>query len=152
MTTKTTDPAPSQDRNRLSPESPGNEARRRGVLFYMLGYWAVGLAAGLCFKEGGTDAPHRLLYFIVGNALGITSTWFLMKVYARMNVNLAMLITGSVAFVAFQFTLRVLYHATMTAIQWTGILAVLVGMTMATWGKTVEQSQVIPADSDGGKP
>jgi hypothetical protein len=41
------------------------------IMGHFLGYWAIGLAAGVCFKEGGTDSGHRLLYFLPGNVLGV---------------------------------------------------------------------------------
>ena len=104
---------------------------RRAATWLMLGYWAVGLAAGLCFKEGGTSVSQRLPYFIVGNVLGISSTALLMGVYARMNVNLAMLIATSGAFVLFQLTLWAVYHTAITPVQWFGTLLVGVGMVLA---------------------
>jgi hypothetical protein len=105
----------------------------RAIAGYFLGYWAIGLAAGVCFKEGGTDPGHRLMYFLLGNILGISSTWFLVRLYARMNVNLAMLLAGGGAFTIFQVALWLIYHVRLTFLQETGIVMVLVGMVMAFW-------------------
>ena len=105
----------------------------KAVAGYVLGYWAIGLAAGICFKEGGTDAGHRLLYFVLGNALGITSTWFLVRLYTRMNVNLAMLVACGGAFILFQVAVWLIYHARLTLVQWAGILTVVAGMAMTLW-------------------
>jgi multidrug transporter EmrE-like cation transporter len=102
----------------------------RATAGYFLGYWAIGVAAGVCFKEGGTDSGHRLLYFVVGNVLGISSTWFLVRLYARMNVNLAMLLAGGGGFIIFQVALWLIYHVQLTLAQWAGILMVLAGMVM----------------------
>jgi len=105
----------------------------KAITGYFLGYWAIGLAAGVCFKEGGTDSGHRLLYFLLGNVLGISSTWFLVRLYARMNVNLAMLVASGGGFIIFQVALWLIYHVRLTLLQWAGILMVAAGMVMTLW-------------------
>ena len=109
--------------------------RRKLVLLFVI-YAVVGLASCLAFKQGGTDRPHRVLYFILGNACGITSTWLLMKVYVRMNANLATAIANGAVFVLFQLAAAWLWLAPLTALQWVGIATVLVGTLMATWART----------------
>ena len=116
----------------------------------MLGYWLVGLAAGLCFKEGGTDASHRLFYFIAGNVLGISSTALLMGVYARMNVNLAMVIATSGGFVLFQLTLWAIYQTDITLVQWLGILLVGAGIALAV--RPNRQESVVAAPEGPASP
>lgn len=106
---------------------------RRIIMALLVGYWAVGLLAGLCFKEGGTDVSHRLFYFIVGNAFGIASTAFLMGLYKRMNVNVAMVVSSSGMFLLFQLVLWLFYRAPLTWLQFLGILIVGAGTAMASW-------------------
>ncbi len=105
----------------------------RAIAGCFLGYWAIGLAAGVCFKEGGTDPAHRLPYFLLGNVLGISSTWFLVRLYGRMNVNLAMLVASGGAFIIFQVALWLIYRVRLTPLQWAGILMVAAGMAMTLW-------------------
>lgn len=121
------------------------------VLRFMLSYWALGVVAAICFKQGGTDAAHRLLYFAGGNVLGISSTWCLMQVYARINANLALLITGSIAFILTQFAFWLLYRAQLTVVQWLGIAIVMLGMLLAAWRRRPENAgaQVVSADEKG---
>jgi small multidrug resistance pump len=95
-------------------------------------YYVFGLAGSLCFKEGGTDASRRVFYFIVGNACGITSTGLLMGVYARMNVNLAMVLASSGTFLTVQAAFWFLYRSPLTCLQCLGILLVAVGTAMAS--------------------
>ena len=105
----------------------------KATIACFLGYWAIGLAAGVCFKEGGTDPDHRLMYFLLGNVLGITSTWFLIRIYARMNVNMAMLVAGGGAFIIFQVALWLIYQAQLTFLQCAGNVTVLAGMILTLW-------------------
>jgi len=98
----------------------------------LTGYCLLSVAAYLCFKEGGTDGRHRLLYFIVGNLMGITSTALLMNVYSRMQVNVAMVLATSGAFFATQLAFWLVYHTALTAIQCLGILIVGVGTAMTS--------------------
>ena len=117
----------------MDPDEAPNNKRRAGIIAALLGgYLAVGLAANFCFKEGGTDTAHRVIYFIGGNALGITSTALLMGVYARMNVNLAMVLATSGAFLLQQTAFWLVYHSPLTVLQATGILMVGVGTVMAS--------------------
>jgi multidrug transporter EmrE-like cation transporter len=105
----------------------------KATIFYLLCFWALGTVAGICFKEGGTDPDHRVLYFVVGNVLGITSTWFLVRLYARMNVNLALLVAGGGSFVIFQVVLWRIYHVQLTFVQCAGIVMCLGGMVLTLW-------------------
>ena len=107
-------------------------SRASATVALMLGYYLIGLAASLCFKEGGTDPSRRLFYFIVGNAFGITSTALLMGVYARMNVNLAMVLATSGSFVLVQLAFWLLYHSPLTWPQCLGILLVAIGTALAS--------------------
>lgn len=118
--------------DRSSPKERRGLSRASATAALLIGYYVVGLAANLCFKEGGTDPSRRLFYFIVGNALGITSTALLMGVYARMNVNLAMVLATSGSFVLVQLTFWLLYHSPLTWLQWLGILLVGAGTAMAS--------------------
>jgi len=128
----------------------------KATTVYLIGYWVIGLAANILFKEGGTAAGHRLLYlvlgnvlgitsahgqeagryvfyFVLGNAMGITSTWFLVRLYARMNVNLAMLLAVGGAFISFQVALWLIYQAQLTFLQCAGNVTVLAGMILTLW-------------------
>jgi small multidrug resistance pump len=118
--------------------------KARATILFFVCYWTVGVAAGLCFAAGGTDAGHWWRYFLAGNALGITSTWFLIKIYARMNVNLAMLVAGGGAFVIFQGASWLLFRAQVSLAQWAGILVVLAGMTLAMKGGRPVSSEKEP--------
>jgi len=125
---------------------------RRGLLALLVVYWILGVAQGLCFKQGGTDLDHRVPYFVAGITLGITSTWFMMKIYTRMNANLAMVVTGGVCFVAFQLAAWCLWRAPLTALQWIGIATVLAGTVMATWRRAPDAAQAPSADGSEGGP
>ncbi len=104
------------------------------------GFYVVNLAACLCFKEGGTNVSDRTFYFIVGNILGITSTALLMGVYARMNVNLAMVLATSGSFVMVQVLFWLLYRSPLTWLQCIGILLVGIGTVMASRADKVQRS------------
>lgn len=111
--------------------SPEQRSMGMAVLL-LLAYYLFGLGANLCFKEGGTDASHRLWYFIVGNAFGITSTAALMGVYARMQVNLAMVLATSGTFVVVQLAFWLIYHTPLTWLHGVGIVLVGVGTALAS--------------------
>ena len=125
----------------------------------LLGYYIIGLGANLCFKEGGTDPAHhlfnfitrRLFFFIIGNVLGITSTALLMGVYARMQVNLAMVLATSGSFALVQCVFWLVYHSPLTWLQGVGIALVGVGTTLAACAEkkpaTMETAVTAPEES-----
>ena len=98
----------------------------------MLGYYLLSLGANFCFKEGGTDSAHRVVYFIAGNTFGISSTALLMGVYARMQINVAMVLATSGAFFLTQVAYWIVYHTPLGLAQCLGILLVGIGTALAT--------------------
>ena len=96
-------------------------------------FLALNLVASVCFKEGGTNPALHGLFFVVGNAFGITSTWFVMQLYQRVNANVAMALTFGLGFVSVQLVYWRLYHSPLNLLQWGGIGVVLVGTLMAAW-------------------
>ena len=106
----------------------------------LIGYYVIGLAGSLCVKEGGTDPSRRLFYFIIGNALGITSTALLMGLYARLNVNRAMVLATSGSFVLGQLMFWLLYHSPLTWLHCLGILLVGAGNAMASRADTARSA------------
>ena len=137
-------------RTRIHDGSSGAAHPAATTALLLAGYYVIGLAANFCFKEGGTDAAHRLAYFIGGNAFGITSTALLMGMYARMNVNLAMVLGTSGAFLLQQVGFWAVYHTPLTLMQAAGILMVGVGTVMASLqpAKQRPDPKTIPADGN----
>lgn len=111
----------------------------KATMFYLLGYWVIGVAAGFCFKESGTDVAHRWHYLVPGCSLGVVSTWFLVRVYVRMHINLAMLVATGGAFILGQVAFWLVYHTPLTLMQCAGFLMVLGGMTLTLWQRCPAQ-------------
>lgn len=129
--------------DRSSPKEGRGSSRASAPVALLVGYYVIGLAANLCFKEGGTDASRRLFYFVIGNAFGITSTALLMGVYARMNVNLAMVLATSGTFVLVQSAFWIVYHSPLTWLQCLGIGLVAVGTAMASRAEPEAHSEEV---------
>jgi|GEM_PF-793969 len=108
------------------------------VIPLLLANWILVTFANLCFKEGGTEAGHRLLYLIIGSILGISGSAVLMGIYSRMNVNLALVISGSGSFILTQFVFWKVYDTPLTPLQWAGISIVFIGTGMAAFRSSVE--------------
>ncbi|HEY3379549.1 MAG TPA: hypothetical protein VGL77_18895 [Armatimonadota bacterium] len=100
----------------------------------LLVFWAMQVTANLCFKFGSTTPSRWALGFILGNVVGMSSIWFMMKLYARMNPNLAMALAGGGAFLCIQLALSLLFHSRLTQLQWIGMVTVTVGMMLASSG------------------
>lgn len=97
------------------------------------GFLAFNLAANIFFKEGAANSSLYWPFFIAGNILGITSTLFVMRLYQRLNANVAMAMTSSLGFVSVQLVFWRLYRSPLDALQWGGIGLILIGTVMAAW-------------------
>ncbi len=123
---------------------------RSGTWFYVVAYWAIGIAGGLLFRQGGVTESLRWWCFIGGNALGITSTWFLMRVYASMtNVNVATVLCSAGSFVLFQFILWEFFRAQLSALQWMGVALTAAGTVLAVIQTSPEERPVRAAVPEG---
>ena len=97
-------------------------------------FWAMQIGANLAFKYGSTSASRWWPGFIVGNIIGASSIFFMMKIYQRMNANIALTIAGGGTFLLVQFALAAVFKSRMTGWQWVGIMAVAAGMIIAGLG------------------
>lgn len=107
---------------------------------YLISFWVLQILANVAFKYGshGTTgrSPRWLAGFAGGNAVGISSIYFLMKIFELMpgNCNLALVLASSGGFVGSQVILAWLFRSRLTAVQWGGVLLVAVGTAVATLG------------------
>ena len=118
---------------------------KRGRAGLLILYWGLGVAAALLIATGGRDPTHRVFYFVVGNVFGIASTWVLMKLYTRMNANLATALANGVVFMVFQLAAWRIWGSPLTLLQGVGIATVLAGSVLATWRRSPASETESPA-------
>ena len=108
------------------------------LLLLLTVFWTMQILANIAFKwgsGGGRTRTHRWwLGFIAGNAVGASSIWFLMQVYALLpdNSNLAAVLASGGGFIGSQLLLAWLFRSRLTPLQWCGIALVAVGTAVAT--------------------
>lgn len=95
-------------------------------------FWTMQVVANLFFKYGSGEQSPKVACFILGNVFGASSIWFMMKLYGRMNPNLAMALAGGGSFLCVQIALSAVFHSRPTQLQWLGFAAVAVGMAVAS--------------------
>jgi multidrug transporter EmrE-like cation transporter len=99
------------------------------LILLLILFWSMQIFANVAFKWGtdGTGSRRRWWTgFVVGNAVGAPSIYFLMKIYGLMpaNSNLAAVLAGSGGFIGSQLLLARLFHSRLTLLQWCGIALV----------------------------
>ena len=106
-------------------------------------FWIMQVSANIAFKYGSMAPSRWWPGFIIGNIIGAASIFFMMKIYERMNVNIAMTIAGGGTFLLVQLIMAGLFKSRMNGWQWAGILAVAAGMMIAGLGspRPVEQQE-----------
>ena len=109
-----------------------------GIALCMPIFILLQIGANILFKYGSLQPERWLPCFIVGNVFGMSSIWFLMKLYQYMNVNVAQALCGGLTFLTVQVLMMKLFDSSVTPVQWLGIVTVCMGMTItALGGKSV---------------
>ena len=98
-------------------------------------FWAMQVVAQLFFKWGSAADARWLWGFLGGNLFGFSSIWLLMLVYKAMNPNVALGICAGGSFLVSQVALAWVFRSGISAVQWAGIGAMVVGMLMLAMGK-----------------
>jgi len=97
-------------------------------------FLAMQVAANLIFKYGSMAPSRFTACFVAGNLIGASSVYFLMRIYGRMNANVAMAIGGGATFLIVQFALATVFNSRLSTGQWCGVAAVGLGMAAtALW-------------------
>jgi len=99
---------------------------------WLMIFWGMQLIANLLFKFGSTLPSRWLPGFILGNVFGASSIYFMMKLYTRLNPNIANTIAGAGTFILVQLALGILFHSRPTPLQWVGIVAVCAGSAIVS--------------------
>ena len=111
---------------------------RAMVWVFLVAFWSMQVAANLCFKAGSAMPTRWLAGFVLGNVVGASSIVFMMKLYARLDPNLAMALAGGGSFVCIQLALAACFGPRPTMQQWVGVALVAVGMVVASLGARTE--------------
>lgn len=97
-------------------------------------FFALQVAANLLFKYGAIHPERYWLGFVAGNAIGVSSIWFMMQVYLRMNANVGMAIACGGSFVLVQVALFLCFDGRLSPLQWAGIATIVLGILATTLG------------------
>jgi len=104
------------------------------TLGLLAGFFAFQVAANLLFTYGSVHPERYWLGFIVGNAIGVSSIWFMMQIYQRMHANVGMAIACGGSFVLVQVGLCLCFDGRLSGLQWIGIAAILAGIAVTSLG------------------
>jgi multidrug transporter EmrE-like cation transporter len=97
------------------------------IIALLAGLLILQVPANLAFTYGSLHPDRYWLSFAVGNLLGVSSIWFMMQLYQRMNANVAMAVGGGLSFVLVQLALTMFFHGRINLLQWGGIATILAG-------------------------
>jgi len=103
------------------------------AVLLLLIFWIMQVLAQVIFKYGSGGTSIRWwLGFAAGNVFGASSILLLMKLYARMNPNLALALGAGGAFLFSQFVLSWVFESRLMVSQWIGLLLITAGMALAS--------------------
>lgn len=106
------------------------------TLALLAGFFAFQVAANLLFTYGSLHPERWWLGFLAGNAVGVSSIWFMMRIYQRLDANLGMAIACGGSFVLVQLALFLCCDGRLTLLQWGGIAAIVLGIIATSLGGT----------------
>ncbi|MBU0716171.1 MAG: hypothetical protein KJ964_12520 [Verrucomicrobia bacterium] len=103
------------------------------VALLLLIFWVMQAVAQIFFKYGsGGSSVKWWLGFAAGNVVGGSSILLLMKLYVRMNPNLALALGTGGAFLVSQVVLSWVFDSHLLFSQWIGLLLITAGMLLAS--------------------
>ena len=89
------------------------------------------IVSQIIYKLGSTSPKYWIIGFVAGNIIGVSSMWFLMKLYARINPGLAMGFGLGGAFLFSQITFAIVFGYKMGYNQIFAYIFITVGMLLA---------------------
>ena len=110
------------------------------LIVYLAIFYALQIGANAAFKYGSHGkagvSTLWLTGFVGGNALGVGSMYFLMKIYEAMrgNCNVAAALATGGSFAGCQICLALVFRSRLTRAQWLGVTLVAIGLAVATLG------------------
>ena len=101
--------------------------------FLLLMFWGLQALAQVLFKYGSVGNSTRLWFgFVVGNIFGAGSILLLMKLYVRMNPNVALALGVGGAFLFSQLVLSWVFESRLLVSQWIGCMLITLGVIMVS--------------------
>jgi len=97
-------------------------------------FWGMQVVAQLLFKWGSLSSSRWLWGFVGGHLFGISSIWILMILYRTMNPNVALGICFGGMFLLTQVAIAFVFRSGISAVQYTGIAAITLGMILLAAG------------------
>jgi len=102
---------------------------------YLVIFWVMQVVAQVLFKWGSVTESRWFLGFLGGNLFGFFSIWLLMLVYKEIHPNVALGLAFGGAFLFAQMALALVFRSGITAMQWLGIIMMVIGIITLAVGK-----------------
>lgn len=90
------------------------------------------VGSGLLYKYGAMCPDRRVFGFIAGNVLGVSSIYYLMEVYRKINPNVGEAICRGGYFILIQIAFILVFQSKLSAAQWLGVLMITGGICLVT--------------------
>jgi hypothetical protein len=101
---------------------------------WLLLFYGMQIGAYLSFKFGSTAPSRWIPCFIVGNILGISCMWIMMRLYCVMNANVATGMAIGGGFLCGQLSLALVFQTGLSVLQYCGIVITTIGLFVLAKG------------------
>jgi multidrug transporter EmrE-like cation transporter len=105
------------------------------VLWNMLVFYGMQIAAALLFKWGTTKPGLWWWGFVLGNAFGMPSIYFLMNIYKCVNPSVTAAMCTGGSFMLTQIAMALVFQSRLNWVQYLGVAAILGGILLITLGE-----------------
>jgi len=102
------------------------------LYIHIIVFFLLQVGSGLLYKWGSLHRDSWWAGFILGNLLGISSIYFLMEVYKRLNPNVSEAVCRGGYFVLIQIAFIVCYHSRLNLLQWGGMAMIVGGIALVS--------------------
>ena len=74
-------------------------------------FWAMQIVSQIIYKAGSASPRYWIVGFVLGNVIGVSSMWLMMKLYTKMDSGLAMGLGIGGAFLFSQLAFAIVFSA-----------------------------------------
>ncbi|MFZ4262967.1 hypothetical protein ACFRAE_13045 [Sphingobacterium sp. HJSM2_6] len=110
-------------------------------IIYFISFWICQIASSIIFKSAGIQPKYQWLGLLLGNAILIGASWFLLQLFKSVPQPIVIALCSGGTFLSVQLAMALWFKESLSLNQILGSFIIIVGMVLVTFGgKSAVQS------------
>lgn len=103
-------------------------------IIYFISFWICQIVSSILFKYGGLHPKYQWVSLLVGNAILIGASWFLLQLFKTVPQPIVIALCSGGTFLTVQLGMALWFKESLSLIQILGSFIIIVGMVLVTFG------------------